>query len=74
MLQKRLDGTVDFHCNWSDYKKGFGNLEDEFWLRLDKIFHLIKSPSKLRVDLEDFDSMTAYAEYGMFAVANASEK
>lgn len=74
VLQKRLDGTVDFHRNWSDYKKGFGNLKDEFWLGVDKIFRLTKSPSKLRVDLEDFDSITAYAEHGMFAVENASEK
>ena len=74
MVQRRLDGTVDFHRNWSDYNNGFGNLEGEFWLGLEKINRLTKSQSKLRVDLEDFDGNTAYADYKMFLVANESKK
>ena len=74
VIQKRFDGTVDFHRNWFDYKKGFGNLNGEFWLGLDKIHRLTKSPSKLRVDLEDFDGRTSYAEYAMFEVATESKK
>ena len=74
VVQKRFDGTVDFHRNWFDYKKGFGNLSGEFWLGLDKIHRLTKSPSKLRVDLEDFDGRTSYAEYDMFEIATESKK
>ena len=74
VVQKRLDGSVDFHRNWSDYKNGFGELNGEFWLGLEKIHRLTKSPSKLRVDLEDFDGKTAYAEYYMFVVATESKK
>ena len=74
VVQKRLDGSVDFHRNWSDYKNGFGELDGEFWLGLEKIHRLTKSPSKLRVDLEDFDGKTAYAEYYMFVVATESKK
>ena len=74
VVQKRLDGTVDFHRNWSDYKNGFGNFDGEFWLGLDKIHRLTNSLNKFRVDLEDFDSNTAYAEYDMFLVANESKK
>ena len=32
VLQRRLDGDVFFFRSWNDYKNGFGNVEDEFWL------------------------------------------
>ena len=52
VFQKRLDGSVDFYRGWADYKRGFGNLNGEFWLGLDKIHRLTKTKNKLRVDLE----------------------
>ena len=70
MIQKRLDGSVDFYLGWDDYKRGFGNLSGEFWLGLDKIHRLTKEESRLRVDLEDFNGTTAYAEYSLFSVAD----
>ncbi|CAH3173729.1 unnamed protein product, partial [Porites evermanni] len=66
VFQKRLDGSVDFYRGWDDYEHGFGDLNGEFWLGLDKIHRLTKKPSKLRVELEDFASQTAYAEYDDF--------
>ena len=53
MIQKRMDGSVDFHRTWNEYKQGFGNLVGEFWLGLDKINRLTrnKTKNKLRVDL-----------------------
>jgi len=74
VFQKRLDGSVDFFRGWYDYKRGFGNLSGEFWLGLDKIYRLTKQRSRLRVDLEDFNGETAYAEYGLFAVGNKGSK
>ncbi|CAH3194193.1 unnamed protein product [Porites evermanni] len=74
MFQKRLDGSVDFYRGWTDYKWGFGNLNGEFWLGLDKINRLTKSNNKLRVDLEDTTGKTAYAEYDMFAVTSERTK
>ena len=70
VFQKRLDGSVDFYRGWADYKRGFGNLNGEFWLGLDKIHRLTKTKNKLRVDLEDTKGKTAYAEYNMFAVTS----
>ena len=69
VIQKRLDGSVDFYLGWDEYKRGFGNLRGEFWLGLDKIHRLTKDGSRLRVDLEDFNGNTAYAEYSLFRVA-----
>ncbi|KAL9985567.1 hypothetical protein ACROYT_G007988 [Oculina patagonica] len=75
VFQKRLDGSVDFYRGWADYKRGFGNLNGEFWLGLDKIHHLTKTTkNRLRVDLEDTAGKTAYAEYDMFAVTSERTK
>lgn len=32
VFQRRQNGLTDFSRKWSDYRVGFGNLEDEFWL------------------------------------------
>ena len=75
VFQKRLNGSVDFFLNWSDYKVGFGDLNGEFWLGLDKIYRLTSDDnSTLRVDLEDFNGNTAYAEYNKFGVTSENDK
>ena len=73
----RRDWTARFPFDryWDDYKIGFGNLNGEFWLGLDKIYRLTnKEYSRLRVDLEETTGNTAYAEYDMFAVTNETTK
>ncbi|CAH3159748.1 unnamed protein product, partial [Porites lobata] len=75
VFQKRQDGSVDFYRPWDDYKRGFGNLNGEFWLGLDKIHRLTVSGSyKLRVDLEDLHGSTAFAQYSSFAVTSERAK
>ena len=54
VFQKRLNGSVDFYRYWNDYKRGFGDLNSEFWLGLDKIHRLTSyNNNTLRVDLEE---------------------
>ena len=73
--KKRLDGSVDFYRGLSDYKQGFGNLNGEFWLGLDKIHRLTKLVrNTLRIYLEDTTGKTAYAAYDMFAVTSGKAK
>ena len=75
VFQKRLDGSVDFFLDWSDYKVGFGDLNGEFWLGLDKIHRLTSDDnSMLRVDMGDFEGNTAYAEYNMFSVMSENNR
>ena len=75
VFQTRIDGSVDFYLGWNEYKKGFGDLDGEFWLGLDNIHRLSKSGQNvLRIDLEDFQNETRYAQYSTFAVANEGEK
>ena len=73
-FQRRVDGTVDFYRNWTEYKTGFGNFSGEFWLGLDKIHRLSASGQNvLRVDLESFENEKTYAVYKSFSVGNESK-
>ena len=74
VFQRRIDGTVNFNRNWNSYKNGFGNVEKEFWLGLDKIHRLTNAKQlSLRVDLWDFDSNNASAVYGSFSIKNETD-
>ncbi|XP_068728947.1 ryncolin-1-like [Montipora capricornis] len=75
VFQKRQVGSVDFFRVWDVYKRGFGNLNGEFWLGLDKIHRLtVSSSNKLRVDLEDIHGSIAFAEYSSVTVASERAK
>lgn len=75
VFQKRQDGSVDFYRDWADYKNGFGNLNGEFWLGLGKVNRITNSERyRLRVDMEDTEGKTAYAEYDMFSVTSEKTK
>ena len=46
-----------------------------FWLDNDKIHRLTANSNyALRVDLEDFEGNTAYADYNMFGVTSENDK
>ena len=71
VFQRRQDGSVDFYRGWNDYNSGFGQLTAEFWLGNDKIHRLTASrASSLRVELEDWNGVRAYAKYGRFNIGD----
>ena len=76
VIQKRMDGSVDFNRTWNEYKHGFGNLVGEFWLGLDKINRLTrnKTKNKLRVDLGVTTGKTVHPEYDWFGIGNETAK
>ncbi|EDO45477.1 predicted protein, partial [Nematostella vectensis] len=75
VFQKRQDGSVDFYRNWTEYKHGFGDLQGEFWLGLEKIHRLTSVISnELRVDMEAEAGETAYAQYNIFSIASESKE
>ena len=74
VFQRRMDGSVNFYHNWTDYQQGFGNLSGEFWLGLDKIHRLTSNATELRVDMQDFEGNSAYAQYTSFSVGDSSSK
>uniref|UniRef100_A0AC11C2C0 Tenascin R n=1 Tax=Ovis aries TaxID=9940 RepID=A0AC11C2C0_SHEEP len=71
VFQRRQNGQTDFFRKWAEYRVGFGNLEDEFWLGLDNI-HRITSQGRyeLRVDMRDGQE-AAFASYDRFSVEDS---
>lgn len=75
LLQRRYDGSISFNRTWNEYKRGFGQLDGEFWLGNDKIHLLTKGKEMvLRIQLEDTDGLQAYATYEHFSVASELER
>ncbi|XP_061186907.1 ryncolin-1-like [Saccostrea echinata] len=77
VIQRRQDGSENFFRTWDDYKTGFGNLSNEFWLGNEKIHTITESGNyTLRIDLKDFSGNTRYATwryvptYRKFSVGN----
>lgn len=69
VIQNRYDGSVDFKKNWTDYVRGFGHVEGEYWLG-NYYINLLTSHKNysLQIELLDVDDNTWTARYEKFSV------
>jgi len=69
VIQRRINGSVNFHRGWNEYEKGFGPKDGEHWIGLKSINELTrKVPTTLRIELTNFDDETRWVEYSLFYV------
>ncbi|XP_056112716.1 microfibril-associated glycoprotein 4-like [Rhinichthys klamathensis goyatoka] len=69
VIQRRMDGSINFYRPWKEYKRGFGATEGEYWLGLENMYQLTRNRKyMLRVDLEDFTGRKGFALYSSFSV------
>lgn len=69
LILRRQNGEVNFKRLWQDYKLGFGNIVNEYYLGNDNIFLLTNQKLyELRVDLWDFTGNRVYALYKKFYI------
>ncbi|KAH9508934.1 Fibrinogen-like protein 1, partial [Bulinus truncatus] len=74
VIQRRIDGTINFNRRWSEYKHGFGNPYGEMWVGNDLIHHLTQQRSyTLRLDMWTWEGRTYYAEYNRFFVESEQD-
>ncbi|XP_026207146.1 microfibril-associated glycoprotein 4-like isoform X2 [Anabas testudineus] len=74
VIQRRVDGSVNFYRGWNQYKLGFGSPSGEYWLGLENIYHLTSERKyELLVDMQDFDGRKVYARYTSFSVGPESD-
>ena len=82
VIQRRIDGSVDFNRYWSEYEEGFGNLPvddkdttGEFWIGL-RSLHCLTSQGQweLRIDYTLSNKTKGYLSYRHFRVGSASNE
>jgi len=72
MIHQHLGYSFDWNRNWAQYKNGFGSIDADFWLGLQKM-HLLTSsqPYSLRVEVQDRSTNLWYsAEYWSFKIGD----
>ena len=74
VIQRRMDGNLNFYRPWAQYKAGFGDASGEYWLGLENMHLLTKNKKyQLRVDMEDFEGNTVSASYSSFSVGSEAD-
>ncbi|XP_061388396.1 ficolin-1-like [Musca vetustissima] len=77
VIQRRQDGSIDFFRTWSEYKVGFGDIDGEFFIGLDKLHALTnyQGPQELLIMMTNgTNEAQAYAKYDAFQIGNEVEK
>ncbi|KAI8747777.1 BgiBFREP12.9 [Biomphalaria glabrata] len=75
ILQRRINGNVDFYRGWKEYRDGFGDYNiGEFYLGNENIFNLTSTGKyDLRIDLE-FNNTKYFEQYKNFKILSETEK
>ncbi|XP_052848587.1 fibroleukin [Drosophila gunungcola] len=75
VIQRRVDGSVDFNKRVGSFWEGFGDLSREFWIGCEKLHKLTSGRRhELYVQLVDFDDATAFARYDHFVIGSRDEQ
>jgi len=72
IIHQHLGLTFNWNLSWADYKAGFGSIDADFWLGLEKV-HLLTSsqPFRLRVEMQQKPTNLWYsAEYWSFQIGD----
>ena len=77
VIQRRVDGSVDFNRNWNDYKNGFGDVEGDYWFGNDDIHALTSMPGSTMMvwfQFKDFSGDIKNVVYRGFRVEDEQNK
>uniref|UniRef100_A0A182F1U1 Fibrinogen C-terminal domain-containing protein n=1 Tax=Anopheles albimanus TaxID=7167 RepID=A0A182F1U1_ANOAL len=74
VVQHRFDGSLSFDRTWTEYRNGFGAVDGEHWLGLERIFQFTKEHEcELLVEMKDFYNNSNYARYDSFGIGSEAE-
>ncbi|XP_060073894.1 microfibril-associated glycoprotein 4-like [Ylistrum balloti] len=71
VIQRRMDGSINFTRLWDDYTFGFGNANSEYWIGNENLYQMTTYYNyTMRIDMYGWDNDHAFAEYGIFFVSS----
>ncbi|XP_034104830.2 fibrinogen-like protein 1 [Drosophila albomicans] len=71
VIQQRVGGKERFNRDWATYREGFGSMDSDFFLGLEKIFRLTNSRRhELYVHLVELNGTIYYARYDDFKISD----
>ncbi|KAJ8303271.1 hypothetical protein KUTeg_019667 [Tegillarca granosa] len=75
VFQRRVDNSTSFNRNWDEYRKGFGDMNKNFWWGLDHLRNFTKDRKDiiLRIDMQDWEGNKAFAEYNNFSIGDITD-
>ncbi|XP_071533618.1 ryncolin-1-like isoform X2 [Panulirus ornatus] len=74
VIVSRSNGRERFNRTYREYREGFGNPADEYWIGNDILYRLTNwRPHLLRAVMEDFNGQKTWVEYNVFRVAGPEE-
>ena len=68
IIQQRVDDSVSFKQNDTEYQEGFGSPDGNYFMGLNEIVKLTKDQAKLQIYLESFDGDVAVLFYKSFMI------
>ncbi|KAJ8021482.1 Tenascin-R [Holothuria leucospilota] len=75
VIQRRIDGSLDFQRNWEDYQRGFGFPSSEVWVGNERLSFLTnQNVYELRVDMVLSNGTSFHVNYNSFRVSDEWSK
>ncbi|KAH8260105.1 hypothetical protein KR026_003102, partial [Drosophila bipectinata] len=69
VIQRRMDGSVNFNRSWTEYRYGFGKLTGEFFIGLEKLHRITRSDQyELLISLGKVDGSRDFVKYDDFRI------
>ncbi|KAM8713204.1 hypothetical protein ACLKA7_013505 [Drosophila subpalustris] len=70
VMQRRVSRTVDFNKDWKSFSHGFGDVDGNYFIGLDKVYRLTSTqPYELYIHMESFKGQIGYARYSYFKIS-----